>query len=178
MSHRLFIGLRPPEDIRDGLLDAMDHIEDARWQNDGQLHVTLRFLGEVSRPGGNELAEALGGIRMDSFDITIDGAGHFERKMRAKAVWARVLPTAPLIQLKRKVDRVCNACGHEEEHRKFLPHITLARLNAGSGPIGDFLAAQADLKMPPFTVREFILFESRLSRHGSHYEPVARYPLG
>ena len=177
MSHRLFIGLRPPENVRDALLDAMEHIEDARWQDDGQLHITLRFLGDVTRPEANELAEALGGIRMGPFDVAIEGVGHFERKGKPKAVWARVLPSEPLMTLKRKIDRVCNACGHEDEHRKFLPHITLARLNTSSGPIGDFLAAQAALRVPAFTVREFTLFESRLSRHGSHYEPVAGYLL-
>ena len=177
MSHRLFIGLRPPENVRDALLDAMDDIEDARWQSEEQLHITLRFLGDVSRPDANELAEALRAVHAPAFDVAIVGVGHFERKGKPKAVWAHVLPSEPLARLKRKIDRVCCDCGHEDEHRKFLPHFTLARLNSASGPIGSFLSAQSDLRPPAFTAREFTLFESRLSRHGSHYEPIADYPL-
>ena len=55
--HRLFVAIRPPEPIRDLLVDAMDDSPDFRWQQDEQLHLTLRFVGEVERP----LAEDLGG---------------------------------------------------------------------------------------------------------------------
>ena len=54
--HRLFVAIRPPESIRDLLLDAMDHSADFRWQTDEQLHLTLRFVGEVERPLANDLA--------------------------------------------------------------------------------------------------------------------------
>ena len=177
MSHRLFIGLRPPEPVREALLAAMDGIENARWQSDAQLHLTLRFVGEVSPPGANELAEALRSVRLAPFTVTIDGVGHFERKEKANAVWARVSPGDPLVTLKKKIDRLCRELDHEDDHRRFLPHITLARLNSGSGPIGRFLARHADLQVPPFTADRFVLFESRMGRGGSHYEPVADFPL-
>ncbi len=178
MSHRLFIGLRPPQAARDTLLAALDGIENARWQSDAQLHVTLRFVGEVARPDANELAEALGRIRMDPFAVEIEGMGHFERRGAAKSVWARVKPSEPLATLKKKIDRVCRDLGHEDDRRKFLPHITLARLNGGSGPIGRFLARHADLHPPMFVTDRFILFESHMGRGGSHYQAVAEYALG
>ena len=53
--HRLFVAIRPPEDIRDLLLDAMDDSADFRWQVDEQLHLTLRFVGEVERPVADDL---------------------------------------------------------------------------------------------------------------------------
>ena len=178
MSHRLFIGLRPPPPVRAVLVQAMHGIEDARWQDDAQLHMTLRYLGEVPRAGANDLAEALSGIRMQAFTVAIEGVGHFERKGAARAVWARVRPAEPLSTLKRKIDRLCGELGHAPDHRKYLPHITLARLNMASGPIGGFLARTADLHPPAFTADHFMLFESHLGKEGSVYEPVARYPLG
>ncbi len=177
MSHRLFIGLRPPQSVRDVLLSAMDGIEMARWQSDAQLHVTLRFLGEMARPDANELAEALGHIRLAPFAVEVEGVGHFERKLAAKAVWARIKPSVALDTLKKKIDRVCRALGIEDDHRKFMAHITLARLNSSSGPIGHFLARHADLHSPAFMADRFILFESRMGQGGSHYEAIADYPL-
>ena len=57
--HRLFVAIRPPERVRDLLIDAMDDSPDFRWQDDQQLHLTLRFVGEVERRtlDGGEVAE-------------------------------------------------------------------------------------------------------------------------
>ena len=62
VMHRLFVAIRPPEDIRDLLIDARDDGADFRWQDDEQLHLTLRFVGEVDRPTAEDLAAALGSI--------------------------------------------------------------------------------------------------------------------
>ena len=69
--HRLFVAIRPPEHIRDLLIDAMDDSPDFRWQEDEQLHLTLRFAGEVDRPLADDLADALGRLRSPPFSIAI-----------------------------------------------------------------------------------------------------------
>ena len=56
MPHRLFIAIRPPEPVRDRLVDAMEGIEGARWVDEENLHLTLRFVGEVERSAANDLA--------------------------------------------------------------------------------------------------------------------------
>ena len=177
MMHRLFIGIRPPQEVRTPLLDMMDGIRGARWQDDDQLHVTLRFIGELSRHDSNDLAEALHSIAVPPFPITIDGVGQFERKGYPRALWVRIVPSEPLAQLKRKIDRTCRQLGHPYEHRKFLPHITIARLNSSSGPTTDFIAAHASLRPPSFTVNNFALYESHLGEAGSRYEEILDYPL-
>lgn len=175
--HRLFIAIRPPEDICDLLVDAMDDSPELRWVGDEQLHLTLRFVGEVERPIANDLAIALATLRFDRFDLRIDGIGRFDRR-NGGALWAGVEPKAPVAALAAKVERLCQHVGLPPERRSFHPHITLARWTGRSSRAADaFVARNRGLASGPFTVDRFILFESHLSRHGPHYEAVRHYPL-
>ena len=176
--HRLFVAIRPPEDIRDLLLDAMNDSADFRWQSEEQLHLTLRFVGEVERPTADDFAVELGRVRTAPFELHIAGTGRFEQRS-AGALWAGVEPRKPVAALAAKVERACLAVGLEPERRAFHPHITLARWKGRrSHEIARFLERTRGFASEPFEVRDFILFESRLSKHGAHYEEVARYALG
>ena len=176
--HRLFVAIRPPEPIRDLLIDAMDDSADFRWQDDEQLHITLRFVGEVDRPAADDLADALGLIRAPPLELRVAGVGRFEQR-NSGALWAGVEPKPPLAALAAKVERACQSIGLAPERRAFHPHITLARWKGRrTREVHGFLERRAGLASPPFAVDRFILFESRLSRHGAHYEEVAAYPLG
>jgi 2'-5' RNA ligase len=175
--HRLFVAIRPPEPIRDLLIDAMDESPDFRWQHDEQLHLTLRFIGEVDRPLADDIAAALTRIRAERFSLRIAGTGRFEQRSSG-SLWAGVEPKAPVAALASKIERVCIDLGLEPERRAFHPHITLARWKGRrTREIADFLQRTRGLASEPFGVTEFILFESRLSRHGAHYEEAASYPL-
>jgi 2'-5' RNA ligase len=175
--HRLFVAIRPPEPIRDLLIDAMDDSADFRWQDDEQLHLTLRFVGEVERPVAEDLADALGRVRARRFDIRIKGVGRFDQR-NSGALWAGVEPKEPLAALAAKIERACLAVGLEPERRVFHPHVTLARWKGRrTREAEDFVAAKRALASDPFAVDAFTLFESRLSRHGAHYEEVEGYPL-
>jgi 2'-5' RNA ligase len=175
--HRLFVAIRPPEAIRDLLIDAMDEGPDFRWQDEEQLHLTLRFVGEVDRPVGSDLANALSRVRSAPFDARISGVGRFEQRSSG-ALWAGVEPKAPLAALAAKVERVCQSVGLEPERRAFYPHITLARWKGRrTREVQDFLERKRGLTSGPFAIDGFILFESRLSRHGAHYEEAATYRL-
>ena len=175
--HRLFVGMRPPAAVRARLLALAGGIPGARWQDDAQLHLTLRFIGEVERPIAEDIALALGGIRSAPIEVTLDGVGQFERRGRPNAVWAGVRPHEPLAQLHRKIDQALVRLGLEPERRAYLPHITLARLNDPAGIVDRFLADHAGLGSPPFRLEHFILFESPLGHEGAIYEPVERYRL-
>ena len=176
--HRLFVAIRPPGPIRDLLTDAMDDSADFRWQDEEQLHITLRFIGEVERPLADDLASTLTRVSAEPFELRIAGVGRFEQRSGG-ALWAAVEPKTPLAALAAKVERVCQETGLAPERRAYHPHITLARWKGRrTREVHDFLERTAGLSSEPFAVPEFILFESRLSRHGAHYEPVAAYPLG
>ena len=175
--HRLFVAIRPPEAIRDLLIDAMDDSPDLRWVGDEQLHLTLRFIGEVERPLANDIADALSTIRFNAFELRIAGLGRFDRR-NGGALWAAVEPKKPVAELAAKIDRACVAAGLEPERRAFHPHITLARWDRRSrGAAEAFQARVRTIASEVFRVREFVLFESHLSRHGAHYEAVAIYTL-
>ncbi len=175
--HRLFVAIRPPEDIRDLLIDAMDDSPALRWVSDEQLHLTLRFIGEVERPLANDVAAALARVRFAAFELAVKGVGRFEQR-NGGALWAGVEPRAPVAELAAKVERACVVAGLEPERRAFHPHITLARWNRRNAEaVATFERREADLTSQPFSVDEFVLFESHLSRHGPHYEVAAAYPL-
>jgi len=175
--HRLFVAIRPPEAIRDLLIDAMDDSADFRWQDDSQLHVSLRFIGEVERPTANDLVDALGRIHAPLFELRILGVGRFEQR-NSGVLWAGVEPRPPVAALAAKVERVCQSVDLEPERRAYHPHITLARWKGRrTREVKDFLERTGGLSSEAFPVDRFILFESRLSRHGAHYEEIASFPL-
>lgn len=175
--HRLFVAIRPPEPVIDLLLDTMAGMPSLRWQDEEQLHLTLRFVGEVERPQAEDLAAALSALRFERFTLRIAGVGRFDHHRRG-ALWAGVEPRTPIAALAAKVERVCVSVGLAPERRAFHPHITLARWGRGADTSLDpFLARHAALRSDPFEVDRFILFESRLGRSGAAYEAIAEYPL-
>lgn len=175
--HRLFVGIRPPAAIRAQLLALMGGIPGARWQEDDQLHCTLRFIGDVDRHAAEDIAVALSGVRFPAFEIALDGVGEFDSRGRPNAVWAGLRPHDALAALHHKVDQAIVRAGQAPERRAYLPHITLARMNASAGTTDRFLEAHAGLASAPFPVEHFLLYESTLGGEGARYEAVERYAL-
>ena len=176
--HRLFVAIRPPERIRALLLAAMGGISGARWQSDEQIHLTLRFIGEVDRHRAGDVHAALGAVHQPPFDLALNGIGAFERRGVAETLWAGVTPHAPLRALHKKVDAALARVGIAPDERAYLPHITIARLKRGAGPVGNLLESAGGLGSPPFTADHFALFESDLTAEAAIYSMVERYPLG
>lgn len=174
---RLFVALRPPSELRDLLIDTMEGVEGARWQREEQLHLTLRFVGEVDAPQAEDLADALASVRAEPFALQVRGVGHFATKGRAKALWAAFEPCEALAILQRRVGRACRAAGLVPETRRFVPHITIARLNSSTGAIDHWLAQQGRLTAPAWPVERFVLYESQLAESGASYTPVVQYLL-
>ena len=175
--HRLFVAIRPPPTIRALLLAAMGGIGGARWQTDEQLHLTLRFIGEVDRHMARDIHAALGAIHHPAFEVAVSGLGTFERRGQTETVWVGVAPQERLRTLHKKVDQAVARVGIAPDNRAYLPHITLARLNRSSGPAHVFLAEAGGLSSPPFRVEAFALYESRLTPEGAAHSMVERYPL-
>lgn len=156
----------------------MAGIAGARWQSDAQLHLTLAFLGDVDDRRAAALDAALSAQLPRSLDITIDGVGHFEDRGHPTALWAKIIPSDPLSALAARVARVAEASGIAVERRRFIPHITLARLNRSSGPVGDWLALYGALVTPTWAADRYHLIESSLGDGGARYTSLADYPLG
>lgn len=172
---RLFVALPLPEDIREALLDPMERVPGARWQDADNLHITLRFIGEVSRHEVDDLTIALAQVGWRDFPLSLRGVGHFETKGRAAAIWARVLDSPELAELQSRIEQACRRAGLPAETRKFIPHVTLARLNRSSGEIGGWLAQHGGLALGPWQADAFALFESHLVPGGSIYQEILRF---
>ena len=175
--YRLFVGMRPPRAIRAALIAAIGGIDGARWQDDAQLHLTLRFIGEVERPEAEDVAVALGSIAAAPIRLALDGVGSFDRHGRVNAIWAGVTPHNAVVALHRKVDQALIRVGLAPEGRAFVPHITLARLNQSMTAVDRYLIGRAGLTSAPALFEHFTLFESVLGRDGAKYETIERYPL-
>lgn len=170
---RLFVAIRPPPAVRDVLLDAMGGVAAARWQDDDQLHLTLRFVGEVDRHTASDIASALAELRHPPIAARLGGFGQFATRGRPTALWLGVEPAAALTTLHHKVDQALAGAGIMRDSRAFVPHITLARLGRDAGAIGGFLARPAPAA--DFTVTGFTLFESVLTRAGAAYRPLTEF---
>lgn len=175
---RLFVALRPPPAIRTQLLALMGGIAGARWQDDAQLHLTLRFIGEIERPHAEDAALALATVRAPAPQVALAGVGRFERRGRTTAVWAGVHPHDALAALHRKIDQALVRAGLPPERRAYLPHITLARMGAAAAGAERFLADHAGLTSATFGCEHVYLFQSHLGSEGARYEAIERYRLG
>ena len=175
---RLFFGLELPGELRLRIGGIARGIEGARWVAPEDLHITLRFIGEVDEPAMEEIAAEAASIRFRPFAVTLAGAGHFERRGRVGAVWIGVEPNPELTALRERIEAAALRAGQEPEGRRFRPHVTVARLSrARPGAVRDWLAANTLFRAVPFAVERFVLFSSTLGRDGSTYVAECRFPV-
>ncbi len=130
---RLFVAVRPPAAVRATLLAAMGGIAAARWQDDDQLHLTLRFIGDADRNTAADLVAALAAVHHPPIAARLGAIGSFATRGRPNAVWIGVEPAAALTTLHHKVDQAVVRAGIAPDTRAFVPHITLARLGRDAG---------------------------------------------
>lgn len=177
---RTFVALPLPERIRDGLAKIQEGIPAGRVVCADSLHLTLVFLGEQSDDTLQDLNDALASIRAPQFDLTVHGLGSFGGARGLRTLWAGVHPEPRLGELQAQVARAARKAGITLEHRRFTPHITLARFKDGfveDPSFTRFVAAEAGFTLPTFPVRQFTLYASTLGRGGPTYEDLAHYPL-
>ncbi|MGE3896122.1 MAG: RNA 2',3'-cyclic phosphodiesterase, partial [Alphaproteobacteria bacterium] len=175
---RLFVALALPPSIIDALGGLAEGVPGARWLRDDQMHLTLRFIGEVDHATFEEVVHALGEVEADAFEMAVAGVGHFPPRGPPKLLWAGVRPNPALNLLQSRIESALGRAGLKPEGRNFSAHITLARLNGSPVErVQTYLARHALFAAPPFMVEAFHLYSSRLSRDGSLYTIEASYPL-
>jgi len=175
---RLFAGLALPAAHRQRLSFISHGIEGARWVAPENLHISLRFIGEVDEDVAEDLAEALSKVTAEPFAVTVKGLGTFGHPPHA--VWAGVEdePQGALAALYANVESALVREGLEPEHRKYTPHVTLARLRqANMARIARFLEGSGDLALDPFPLTGFSLFRSHLRPEGAEYERIVDFDL-
>jgi 2'-5' RNA ligase len=193
---RIFIALDIEDAIRQRIQRFTEGVAgfapDARWVRPESMHVTLKFIGEKPLEIVEEIKPALSGIRAGSFAITFRGYGFFPTAKYARVLWVGIESGPQLLSLAKAVDEATFSLGIPKEDHPFAPHLTLARGGGHSGaprqrkddtPNKNFQRLQeklAGLPTPDFgtmTANEFFLYQSQLSRGGSHYTKIASFDL-
>lgn len=173
---RLFVGLDIHEPLLEGLSGARGGVENAHWQRDNQLHLTLAFIGDASRKVTQEIEYALADIRFDPFELSLAGVGMFGKPKNPKTLWAGVANKAPLLHLHEKVATALQRIDVEVDRRKYKPHVTLARFRRGAqARVGDWLTANENLATGSSQIESFLLLSSERTSEGSFYRHEAEF---
>jgi 2'-5' RNA ligase len=174
---RLFTGLEIPPDIGRSLAMLRGGLPGARWIDPEHYHVTLRFIGDIDAALAHEVESLLGRVRRGGFELQVEDLHSFGGR-KPRAVVATLAAAPPLMELQAEHERLLQRVGLEPEGRRYIPHVTLARLRESSSrQVADYLAMRAPFRSPPFTVSRFVLFSSRASVGGGPYVVEAAYPL-
>jgi len=174
---RLFTGLEIPADIAEALSLLRGGLPGARWIDPENYHVTLRFIGDVDDVVAHEVASLLGRVRRDAFELRVEDLTSFGGR-KPRAVVATLGPGQAVMELRAEHERLMQRVGLEPEGRKYIPHVTLARLRESSSrQVADYLALRAPFRSPPFKVARFVLFSSRASTGGGPYVVEDSYAL-
>jgi 2'-5' RNA ligase len=175
---RLFVGIALPEELRLRLAVLGQGVPGARWLPVDNLHLTVRFIGEVDGGVAEDVADAMLDLIVPPFEIELAGVGQFDNRGQPRVLWVGVVPQALLTRLHGKIDIALQRLGLPPDRRKFHPHVTLARLDDSPlTRVTAFLAAHAQFRSGPVPVRQFTLFSSKLGRGGAVYTHEADYEL-
>jgi 2'-5' RNA ligase len=179
-SKRLFIALPLPAPIRDELTALATPLLGVTWTRPEQLHLTLRFLGDVADEKIERVVDYLATVRVEPFILPVEGLGAFPPKSPPRTLWIGVGRGHPhLHQLRQRVDDALFAAGLLElDLRTFHPHVTLARATETAAPaIARLLRQHPAFEAPPFRVSAFDLVASELQPTGAIHTLVQRFEL-
>ena len=184
---RAFLAIELPDDLRPGLALVQGELKrshaDVRWVAVGNIHLTLKFFGNVPEDEIDALALAARQVaaRGGPLQLQVTGAGAFPSPRAPRVVWLGLGgDVLPLTRLFYRLEKAFAALGYLPEGRAFNPHLTLGRVKspANRDRLAKLLAKMPPVDWPPFTVKELILFQSVLSPQGSKYTPLEVIPLG
>ena len=175
-EERLFVAVELAEKLREQLYGLQSReIQRLKWS--ANLHLTLRFIGQVSPERAELIRQCLRQTQSGPFVLTIAGLGLFKRRTGG-LLWAGAHKTPALENLKQQVDQALLAAGLNFAPEDYFPHITLSRMKK---PVPLLLkktvSEKASARFGEMTVTEFILFRSLLRPSGAIHEPVEKYRL-
>lgn len=184
---RAFLAIDLPASLRPGLAWVQEELKksgaDVRWVPVGNIHLTLKFFGNVPDAEIEPLALAAREVAAGQapFQLQVTAAGAFPSIKSPRVIWLGIGgEVMPLTQFYHRLEKAFAALGHLPEDRAFNPHLTLGRVKSPEGRhrLTKILEKLPALDGPPFQVNEIILFKSTLTPQGSTYTPLQVIPLG
>lgn len=175
---RLFTGIEIPDEQREAISRLRQPLPgSSKWIEPENLHLTLRFAGDISNAQAAELADRLSGISVDAFELRLSGLGVFGGN-EPRSLWAGIEPSPELEALARANERAARAAGLPADPRGFKPHVTIARLKYASPDlVARILGRIGAFRSEPFLVGRFVLFSSRPKSGGGPYVVEQAFPL-
>ena len=177
--YRLFIAIDLPQEVKEAVAGIVGRdLPGARRVPVEQLHLTLRFIGDADEETFRSIKGVLGKVRGTPFPLAMKGVGHFPPGRHPRVFWVGIEASEPLAGLYKGVELALVGAGVEPEERGFSPHITLARLReTPADRVAALEEKHRQFSAGPFTVREFYLYSSTLTREGAIHRREATYPL-
>jgi 2'-5' RNA ligase len=164
--------------IRDALLEVATGVPGAYWAEEDQLHLTLRFLGDIDGVRRTQLVQALERLEAETFELQLQGIGFFPPRGEPESLWIGVVRNPALDALQTRVDAIATRLGIERDRKRWTPHVTLARLDgAPESRLVRFATEQALFRTPVFRPEVMTLFSSHRRDWGSEYRREAVFPL-
>jgi 2'-5' RNA ligase len=165
--------------VRLALAKLADPLPGLTWTRPEQLHVTLRFLGDVPTELIEPIIARLEAVRVAHFILPLEGTGSFPPRSPARVLWIGTGSGHPLLfQLRQRVDDALLAAGLALDVRTFLPHVTLGRVSAKAAANATrWLHTHREAAGPPFMVEAFDLCASELRPEGAVHTLKQRFPL-
>lgn len=178
---RLFVAIDLPEDVKEYLISMQKEIgsSDAKiaWDSKRKLHLTLKFLGNISEEKVPHLIERLKTIKSEGFELELDKFGVFDSYENIRVLFVDVKPLENLRKFGQFVD--AETIDFYSRNYEFSPHITLGRVKSIKFK-KEFVEKLKKIKISKglkFNVDSFTLYKSVLSNAGSSYEVVERFKL-
>jgi 2'-5' RNA ligase len=183
---RCFVAVALPPDVRKLLVQVQDALRrsDAhvKWVEEENLHLSLKFLGELDPDAVATLKGALSieALQWTRMDLTYEGVGTFPERGLPRVVWAGCSGDLPkLAALAGAVERCAEQVGVPRERHPFAAHLTLGRVKSDRN-VKRLMSAIENQRHVPLgkdTVKEFVLYESTLTDRGPEYEALSTFPL-
>lgn len=178
-TERMFIALTLPDPVRQILALLPQDIPGFVWTRPEQMHVTLRFLGNVPVDRIDAIVGRLREVRVAPFVLPLEGVGTFPPNRPPRVLWLGTGNGHPrLFQLRQRIDDALLGAGLDLDVRTFHPHITLARLTENAASAATRWAhAHHELSAPPIRVDAFDLYASEPRPTGAIHTLCHRFPL-
>jgi 2'-5' RNA ligase len=182
---RSFVAINLDDSLRNEIDGATAGLKsgnwDVKWVSPANLHITLKFLGEIPEKSVTELKETLSSVvsRHESFVLKFRGVGVFPDKKRPRVIWIDILESDKLVKLQEEVENSLIPYGFEREDRSFSAHLTIGRIRSSGGK-ESLLRAMETLKERDFgniEVNNVSLMKSDLKPAGAQYTTIAEFYL-
>ena len=181
---RTFIAVEIPNDVRDRIAELQTNLakskERIRWTKPDNIHVTLKFLGDIEQDKTEPIADAIRNAtrRIQPFELSVKGLGAFPNLRRARVIWVGLEnPSAELETLAQTLEGELTNLGFPSERRKFNPHLTIGRVKSSLNRQFIETLKSFHFESGQALVDEIILMKSDLKPTGALYTPLQRVPL-